>query len=71
MLFRSLGFSLVIFPGGTVRALAHTLAGYFDSLKQHGTTLPWRDAMYDFAKLNHLLGTPTMLELGKSYAAKD
>ena len=67
----ALGFSLVIFPGGTVRALAYTLAGYFDSLKEYGTTLPWRDAMYDFAKLNQLVGTPQMLELGKRYAAKD
>jgi len=68
---KALGFSLVIFPGGTVRALAHTLSGYLDSLKEHGTTLPWRDAMYDFTKLNQLVGTPKMLELGKSYEPKD
>ena len=67
----ALGFSLVIFPGGTVRALAHSLSQYFDSLKAHGTTLPWRDAMFDFTKLNQLVGTPKMLELGKSYEARD
>ena len=67
----ALGFSLVIFPGGTVRALAHSLSQYFDSLKAHGTTLPWRDAMFDFTRLNQLVGTPKMLELGKSYEARD
>lgn len=67
----ALGYSLVIFPGGTVRALAHTLGNYLDSLKTHGTTLPWRDAMYDFTKLNQLVGTPEMLELGKRYDGTD
>ena len=36
------GFRIVIFPGGTARAVAHTLAGYYASLQRHGTTLPWR-----------------------------
>ena len=38
------GFRIVIFPGGTARAVAHTLAGYYASLRQHGSTTPWRDA---------------------------
>lgn len=62
-----LGFSLVIFPGGTVRALAHGMAEYFASLKQHGTTKPFSDRMLDFTGLNAVIGTPEMLALGKRY----
>ena len=64
---QALGFSLVIFPGGTVRALAHALADYFASLHRHGTTTPYRNRMLDFAALNELIGTPEMLALGRRY----
>jgi len=47
----ALGFKLVIFPGGTARALVHCLQDYFVSLKQHGTTQPWRARMVDFAEI--------------------
>jgi len=63
----ALGFRIVIFPGGTVRALAHMLRGYFATLRQHGTTSPYRDRMLDFNGLNDLLGTPGILERGRSY----
>lgn len=61
------GFRLVIFPGGTMRAVAHTLQGYYGSLRQHGTTAPWRDRMLDFDGLNAVIGTPALLEQGKRY----
>jgi 2-methylisocitrate lyase-like PEP mutase family enzyme len=61
------GFRIVIFPGGTVRALAHTLGTYYTSLQAHGTTAPWRERMLDFDGLNALIGTPELLELGKQY----
>ncbi len=61
------GFRIVIFPGGTARAVAHTLAGYYASLRQHGTTAPWRDAMFDFDELNRRIGTPELLERGRRY----
>ena len=61
------GFRIVIFPGGTARAVAHTLAGYYLSLRQHGSTAPWRDRMLDFDALNAALGTPQMLAEGKRY----
>jgi hypothetical protein len=32
-----------------------------------GTTKGFRDRMHDFTTLNALIGTPEMLELGKSY----
>jgi 2-methylisocitrate lyase-like PEP mutase family enzyme len=61
------GFRIVIFPGGTARAVAHTLAGYYLSLRQHGSTAPWRDRMLDFDALNAALGTPQLLAEGKRY----
>ncbi len=63
----ALGFRIVIFPGGTARAVAHTLQGYYASLRRHGTTAPWRDGMLDFDGLNAVIGTPELLERGKAY----
>ncbi len=62
------GFKIVIFPGGTARAVAHTLQRYYQSLQAHQTTLPMRDAMLDFDQLNTLIGTPELLALGDKYA---
>ncbi len=64
------GFRIVIFPGGTARAVAHTLQGYYGSLKAHQTTTPWRDQMLNFDELNDLIGTPELLTLGKQYDGK-
>uniref|UniRef100_UPI0039EE0F8F isocitrate lyase/PEP mutase family protein n=1 Tax=Bordetella sputigena TaxID=1416810 RepID=UPI0039EE0F8F len=61
------GFSIVIFPGGTARAVSHMLQRYYGSLREHGTTAPWRDSMLDFDQLNALIGTPELLALGKRY----
>ena len=61
------GFRIVIFPGGTARAVAHALQGYYASLHAHGTTAPWRPHMLDFDGLNALIGTPELLALGKRY----
>lgn len=61
------GFRIVIFPGGTARAVAHTLQGYYASLQQHGTTAPWQQRMLDFDGLNRLIGTPQLLEAGQRY----
>jgi 2-methylisocitrate lyase-like PEP mutase family enzyme len=61
------GFRIVIFPGGTVRAVAHTLAGYYTSLHQHGSSTPWRERMLDFDGLNALIGTAELLAQGRRY----
>ncbi|MBI3368411.1 MAG: oxaloacetate decarboxylase [Burkholderiales bacterium] len=61
------GFRIVIFPGGTARAVAHTLQGYYGSLQAQQTTAPWRDRMLDFDGLNALIGTPELLALGRGY----
>ena len=63
----ALGFRLVIFPGGIVRALARTAQAYFASLARHGSNLPFADRMFDFTELNALIGTPEMLALGRRY----
>jgi 2-methylisocitrate lyase-like PEP mutase family enzyme len=64
-----LGFRIVIFPGGIVRALARTAQDYYASLLQHGSNAPFAGRMHDFNTLNALIGTPEMLERGQSYAA--
>ncbi|HEY1228243.1 MAG TPA: isocitrate lyase/phosphoenolpyruvate mutase family protein, partial [Ramlibacter sp.] len=57
-----IGFRIVIFPGGTARAVAHTLQRYFASLRRHETTAPERERMLDFDQLNALIGTPELLQ---------
>ena len=61
------GFKIVIFPGGTVRAVTHNLQGYYASLKAHQTTAPWQDRMLDFDGLNHVIETPQLLARGQKY----
>ena len=61
------GFRIVIFPGGTARAVAHTLQGYYASLAAHGSTGPWRERMLDFHGLNRVIGTPALLAAGRRY----
>jgi 2-methylisocitrate lyase-like PEP mutase family enzyme len=62
-----IGYGIAIFPGGTVRAVAHLLARYYASLKTHGTTAPFVRNMLDFERLNDLIGTPELLARGKKY----
>ena len=62
-----LGYRIVIFPGGTARAVSLLLRRYYASLHQHQTTAPFKDEMLDFDQLNALIGTPELLELGKKY----
>ncbi|WP_420103871.1 isocitrate lyase/PEP mutase family protein [Bosea sp. (in: a-proteobacteria)] len=65
-----IGFSLVIFPGGIVRALARAAQDFYGSLKASGTTAPFRDRMFDFDQLNAVIGTPQMIAAGKAYEGK-
>ncbi|KVW97549.1 isocitrate lyase/PEP mutase family protein [Thiobacillus denitrificans] len=61
------GFRIVIFPGGTARAVAHTLQGYYASLHQHQTTAPWQKQMLDFDGLNEVIGTAELMAAGRRY----
>ncbi len=63
----AIGFSLVIFPGGVVRALANAASAYYGSLLATGSNNAFRDRMLDFNGLNAVIGTPDMLETGKRY----
>jgi 2-methylisocitrate lyase-like PEP mutase family enzyme len=64
-----LGYRIVIFPGGTVRALIQSMNSYFTSLREHGTTTPYADRMLDFKRLQKVLGTEATLERGRRYEA--
>jgi 2-methylisocitrate lyase-like PEP mutase family enzyme len=64
----AIGFALVIFPGGIVRAFGHLASEYYAALAKHGSSEPFRSRMLDFAGLNELIGTPELLALGKRYA---
>jgi len=61
------GFRIVIFPGGTARAVAHTLQGYYADLRTNGSTKAWQDRMLDFDGLNRVIGTPELLAEGRRY----
>lgn len=66
----ALGFKIVIFPGGIVRALVHTAEDYYRSLAAHRTNEPFADRMQNFDGLNERLGTPELLRLGESYSGE-
>ncbi len=62
-----LGFDLVIFPGGLVRAFVAMAQEYFAALLVNGSNRPFRARMVDLSELNVVIGTPEMLELGQDY----
>lgn len=64
-----IGFRIVIFPGGTARAVGQLLQRYYASLHAHQTTAPFQAEMLDFDQLNALIGTPELLANGKRYEA--
>jgi 2-methylisocitrate lyase-like PEP mutase family enzyme len=63
----ALGFGLVIFPGGIVRALTRAASEFYGTLARDGTTDSFRDRMLDFEGLNRFLGTADILARGKRY----
>ena len=65
-----MGFDIVIFPGGIVRALAHAAQQYYVSLNTHGSNKPFSNRMFDLDGLNNVIGTPEMLALGRRYDGK-
>jgi 2-methylisocitrate lyase-like PEP mutase family enzyme len=64
---QAIGFDIVIFPGGIVRALARTAQDYYASLRQAGSNKPFADRMHDFDGLNDAIGTNDMLAMGKRF----
>jgi 2-methylisocitrate lyase-like PEP mutase family enzyme len=61
------GYRIVIFPGGTARAVAHTLQHYYGQLHAQGTTASMKGSMLDFDGLNAVIGTPELMARGRRY----
>lgn len=68
---QELGYSLVIFPGGTVRRVIRALTEYYASLAEHGSNAPMRDHMLQFDELQEVVGTEEILAAGKRYDSGD
>ncbi|MGI9481252.1 MAG: isocitrate lyase/PEP mutase family protein [Hyphomicrobiales bacterium] len=68
---QELGYSMVIFPAGLVRAQARLTSEFFEVLISAGTTEPFKDRMLDFSGVNALIGTDELLSLGKKYEKDD
>ena len=64
---QALGYSVVIFPGGAVRAMAATAQRYYGNLIKSGSNAAMANQMFDFGGLNAVIGTDEMLALGQSY----
>ena len=67
----AIGFSLVIFPGGVVRAIAPAARDFYATLLREGTSESMRARMLDFDALNEVIGTPEMLAMGKAYEGQE
>ncbi|MEL7468221.1 MAG: isocitrate lyase/phosphoenolpyruvate mutase family protein [Pseudomonadota bacterium] len=64
---QALGYSVVIFPGGAVRALAATAQTYYGNLVSTGSNAGLANQMFDFGGLNEVIGTSEMLDHGRKY----
>lgn len=64
---QEMGYSIVIFPGGAVRALANAAQRYYANLLGSGSNASMANQMFDFDGLNEVIGTTEMLQLGKGY----
>lgn len=65
---QAVGFDIVIFPGGIVRALARTAQDYYASLNATGSNAAFADRMFDLDGLNARIGTPEMLATGRRFS---
>ena len=64
---QAMGYAMVIFPGGLVRAFGHMARDYFASLRATGSNAAFADRMLDFAALQDLIGTEEATETGARY----
>jgi 2-methylisocitrate lyase-like PEP mutase family enzyme len=68
---QELGYSLVIFPGGLIRAYSYMASEYLSSLHETGSTNAYRNRMLDFDQLQDVLGTESVLAAGGRYDAEN
>ena len=64
---KKIGFNIVIFPGGAVRAAAFQLQEYYAGLLKNGSNSKFSKKMHNFDSLNAVIGTPELLKIGKKY----
>ena len=64
---KNLGYNIVIFPGGAVRAATFQLQEYYAGLLKNGSNAEFSKRMHDFDSLNAVIGTPELLSIGKKY----
>ncbi len=62
-----LGYRVVIFPGGAVRAISHHLQNYYTGLIADGSNQAFAETMHDFYGLNSIIETDALLALGEKY----
>jgi 2-methylisocitrate lyase-like PEP mutase family enzyme len=65
----AMGYSLVVFSAGVVRAMAKTARRFYDTLRADGSSDAVRDEMYSFDELAEIVGTSALLEAGRRYDA--
>ena len=63
----AMGFNLVVFSAGVVRAMAKSARTFYDTLMQDGTSDRMREDMYSFDELADIVGTNALLEAGQRY----
>jgi len=63
----TMGFAIVIFPGGIVRALGFMASEFYGSLAKNGSNEPYRNRMLDFNGINELIGTSEVMDVGRRY----
>ena len=63
----AMGFKIVIWPNAITRFIARQVSGLLASLREHGTTEPYLDQMYDFAEINRIVGLDDVRELEAHY----
>lgn len=64
---KKIGFNIIIFPGGAVRAVTFQLQEYYAGLLKNGSNSKFSKKMHDFDSLNAVIGTPELLKVGKKY----
>jgi 2-methylisocitrate lyase-like PEP mutase family enzyme len=63
----TMGYSLVVFSAGVVRAMARSASRFYAALRDDGTSDAVRDEMYSFDELAEIVGTSDLLEAGRKY----
>ena len=63
----ALGFSLVTFSAGVVRAMAFAAAEYYGAIKRDGISDSVRNRLYSFDELAEIVGTSAILDHARAY----